>query len=775
MTLTVLEYALGNALLSLPLAILAWSIGRTRRNPSVAHFAWLLVMIRLVMPPIASVPWLSIQVPLSGAIQSDPTASRAAASSPLEPGATERVMGSVDASVDPNERVAQASADLSAEPPLAGTIVVDGWTALGCVWFAGTALVIAVSVVRIMRFQRMLRAACLPADPRVRRLAERAAADLGMRLRAEILVIPASTVPFVWSCFGRPRIVLPASIVSEMSDEDLLLVLTHELAHVRRLDHIVRWLDWAVVAWLWWNPLAWIARRGLRRAEELACDALVLRAQRADARDYGRCLVSVAESIMTPAFRAPVQACTMGDGGSLEERIRLIMSGTLRTRPSAALRTFTLATAGASMLFGVAVASPSEPVASSQAAVAAPVTASGAAQDVAPAPAPAPIRDESTSGGRSSSSTRGSSSTSSSISFKKDGKLVSIEENGSGITVTVDGKSVQARNIDDLKQQHPDAYQLYVEKPGFAVGSAGGSASGSGSQSSSSTKGSRLGSSEGGSSASDLLREKLKELQRERPDDPRLQGLIQRMLEEAAAAAPGAAPDAAPAPSTAESKSGRGAKSSTRGSSSTSSSISFKKDGKSISIQESRSGITVTVDGKSVRARNIDELKQEHPDAYKLYVEKPGFAVGSAGGSARASGSQSSSSTKGSQPGGVETKGSSSRDRSVTVIDNGKEITIAESASGITVTVGEKTIRARNAEELKKESAEAFQLYERHLNKPGTRREGTDAEDLLRGNLEEGTSASEQLRNKLKELQAETSDDPMLQELIKRMLQEMNK
>ena len=415
MTLTVLEYALGNALLSLPLAILAWSIGRTRRNPSVAHFAWLLVMIRLVMPPIASVPWLSIQGPLSGAIQSDPTASRAAASSPLEPGATERVMGSVDVSVDPNERVAQASTGVSAEPPLAGTIVVAGWTALGSVWFAGTALVIAVSVVRIMRFQRMLRAACLPADPRVHRLAERAAADLGMRLRAEILVIPASIVPFVWSCFGRPRVVLPASIVSEMSDDDLLLVLTHELAHVRRLDHIVRWLDWAIVAWLWWNPLAWIARRGLRRAEELACDALVLRAQRADARDYGRCLVLVAESIMTPAFRAPVQACTMGDGGSLEERIRLIMSGTLRTRPSVALRTFTLATAGASMLFGVAVASPSEPVASSQAAVAAP----GAAQDAAPAPAPAPIPDESTSGGGSNSSTRGSSATSSSISFKK--------------------------------------------------------------------------------------------------------------------------------------------------------------------------------------------------------------------------------------------------------------------------------------------------------------------------------------------------------------------
>lgn len=518
MTPTMFEYALGNALLALPLAALAWAIGRTRRNPSVAHFAWLLVMIRLVMPPIASVPWLSIQIPVSGMVVADQAAPRAAAPSVLESRASERPMGSVDGfairAADPNEPVVQVLAELSAEPQLAEPVLEDGWTVLGLLWLAGTVLVIAVSAVRLLRFQRMLRAACAPAGPRVRQLAERAAADLGIRFRGDIVAISANCTPFVWSCFGHPCIVLPARIVAEMSNDELRLILMHELAHVRRRDHLVRWLDWAVVAWLWWSPLAWIARRGLRTSEELACDALVLRAQDAAARDYGHCLVSVAESMMTPAFRAPVQACTMGDGGSLEERIRLIMSGTLRTRPSAALRTLTLAIAGASMLFGVAGASPAQ----------------------------------STSDGGSSSSTRGSSSTSSSISFKRDGKVVSIEENGSGITVIVDGKSVRARNLDELKQQHPDAYRLYVEKPGYATGSAGGSASASGSQSSSSTKGSRSGSPEGGSSASDLLREKLKELQRERPDDPRLQGLTERMLQEADSAAAGTAQDAAPAP-----------------------------------------------------------------------------------------------------------------------------------------------------------------------------------------------------------------------------------
>jgi beta-lactamase regulating signal transducer with metallopeptidase domain len=369
MTLTMLAYALGNTLLALPLAALAWAIARTGRHPAVAHLAWVLVMIRLVMPPIAALPWLSFEVPLPRGIVAAPMASRAAVSTGREAGDSGRPLGPARRAVAGSAARAEAAGAASSAAPTAPRALpphlVDRWTALALLWPAGTILVVAVSVLRLRRFRRALEAALSPADARVRRLAERAAADLGVPPCAGVAVIPADAAPFVWSCLGRPSVVLPASIVAEMSDDQLRLVLMHELAHVRRGDHLVRWLDWAVVAWLWWNPLAWVARRGLRATEELACDALVLRTRAAAPRLYGDCLLTVSEALIGPAIPTPPQACAMGDG-SLEERMRFIMSAASTKRPSLALRALAIAVAGVSMAAGVACVGPGPAAAAAQ-------------------------------------------------------------------------------------------------------------------------------------------------------------------------------------------------------------------------------------------------------------------------------------------------------------------------------------------------------------------------------------------------------------------------
>gem|GEM_PF-331639 len=399
MTELILEYTLGNTLLATPLAVLAWTIGRWRRHPSLAHALWVLVMIRLVMPPIAAVPWLSVKVPLeqitaaavdgrrdegsrstpsdpenasmSGAVPSaelacapgrmDGSVSRPEGAMPPDSTALRERDGSATASpsavaevlVAPASAGAQQAVSRNTEVRGGSSLAFDPWLLVGALWLVGTMLIVGISIARVVRFRRGLRVHCSPAGHEIRDVASRVAAELGVRRRFTVFAARANAVPFVWGGFGGPIIVLPAALAEDADAPSLRLILMHELAHVRRRDDLVRWLDWAVVAWLWWNPLAWIARRGLRSSEELACDALVLRTCGASTREYGACLVAAAESLAASAFRTPAQACTMGDGGSLEHRITIIMSGSLQRRPSVPLRVIAAGLAVACLMSGL--------------------------------------------------------------------------------------------------------------------------------------------------------------------------------------------------------------------------------------------------------------------------------------------------------------------------------------------------------------------------------------------------------------------------------------
>jgi uncharacterized surface protein with fasciclin (FAS1) repeats/formylglycine-generating enzyme required for sulfatase activity/beta-lactamase regulating signal transducer with metallopeptidase domain len=399
-----LEYALGNTLLAVPLALLAWMIGRSRRYPSLAHLAWVLVMFRLVMPPIAALPWLSVNIPLlppttfpavdqherDGRIApSEQRGDATCAKSPLAqiPGVPDQRGRSslppsapasntgVEAAADGGQPAAsgrQAEARPPAGQPPAAAVVetrpspgspIDPWLLAGAIWLAGTVLIIAISLVRIARFRRGVLMQCTPAGEVALSLARSVADELGIRRNYAVLTTRADAVPFVWSGLRGPVIVIPAALLADENASRLRMILMHELAHIRRRDHLVRWLDWVVVAWLWWNPLAWIARRGLRSSEELACDALVIRTCGASPREYGACLVAAAESLAGSVFRTPDQACTIGDGGSLERRITVIMSGSLQHRPSRSLRLVTASVAAMCLLSGVvAAASAQAPV-----------------------------------------------------------------------------------------------------------------------------------------------------------------------------------------------------------------------------------------------------------------------------------------------------------------------------------------------------------------------------------------------------------------------------
>lgn len=77
--------------------------------------------------------------------------------------------------------------------------------------------------------------------------------------------------PFVIGLF-QPKIYLPTSL-SEYEEEYIVL---HESTHIKRFDHIIRFISYLVLCIHWFNPLVWIAFWISGEDMEMSCDEAVI-------------------------------------------------------------------------------------------------------------------------------------------------------------------------------------------------------------------------------------------------------------------------------------------------------------------------------------------------------------------------------------------------------------------------------------------------------------------------------------------------------------------
>ncbi len=118
-------------------------------------------------------------------------------------------------------------------------------------------------------------------------------------------------VPFVIGHFA-PVIVLPMTIAAGMPWPQLRLILAHEIAHLRRADYLVNWMQLAIEVLLFFHPaVRWLSEE-MRSLREACCDDLVVDFAGGRA-DYTRALLSLEE------FRhdAPLLAPSAVAGGLL--------------------------------------------------------------------------------------------------------------------------------------------------------------------------------------------------------------------------------------------------------------------------------------------------------------------------------------------------------------------------------------------------------------------------------------------------------------------------
>jgi hypothetical protein len=92
----------------------------------------------------------------------------------------------------------------------------------------------------------------------------------------------------------KPAVLIPHSLMCELSPADLNQVVLHELAHFRRWDDWTNLIQQALTALLFFHPAVWWIEKKLGLEREMACDDEVL-AETANPRQYAECLARLAE------------------------------------------------------------------------------------------------------------------------------------------------------------------------------------------------------------------------------------------------------------------------------------------------------------------------------------------------------------------------------------------------------------------------------------------------------------------------------------------------
>ena len=161
------------------------------------------------------------------------------------------------------------------------------------------------------------------ADPRFAPAAARAARRLGL---ARVPVVAASAAIPVPVSLGlvRPRIAIPVGLEHTLADLDVESVVLHETAHIAHRHHW--WAALALVArvlW-WWHPPVLALTRRVGEVHEEVSDNEVL-ASRRDATGYARCLVAIAEQLITPPTPLPGAIALLRADSGFERRIRHIV------------------------------------------------------------------------------------------------------------------------------------------------------------------------------------------------------------------------------------------------------------------------------------------------------------------------------------------------------------------------------------------------------------------------------------------------------------------
>lgn len=314
------------------LAGATWFVSRfvsRRARPALHAALWIIVLVKFIVPfgPSWSLS-LASTTHAATAWFGETFTSDANAATPTTPDETVQVLF-----LTPLD----GGAPMTASPPREVAATWPITTVLALLYVIGVMLTAGVRIVAYVRFARRCHRLA-SAEPETLAWVRAACARYGFRRGLSVLVTNDVRAPFVFGVI-RPTLVLSRLQLGDANE--LEAVVLHEIAHLRRGDMFLRYLQWFVGTLLFfWPVVAWVNRR-IDLAREHCCDEWALSHGRISAGEYARCLLRAVQPVRSRfAIYAPAAMAKNLD--TVERRIEMILESPSRRRaalgiPAAAL------------------------------------------------------------------------------------------------------------------------------------------------------------------------------------------------------------------------------------------------------------------------------------------------------------------------------------------------------------------------------------------------------------------------------------------------------
>ena len=337
------RFALAMLIQSAILILLLYLIDRLIRKHVRAVFRyciWMLVFVKLMLPPALALPtgigyWCGFDLPT--------VTNQEPASVVTEPFVTEpslftpqtidiEIPAEVTAIKRENVYTLPAKAveippaeEISTPVPASAEPESCTWQAIiFLLWLVGV-LVFTVIIIQRFLFVRSLLAQSEPARGRLPELLDECRERMGIRKPLGLRL--SKSLPSPAACgLASPVIVMPAALAKNLSREKLRAVLLHELAHVKRYDLWVNFLQTVLQVVYFYNPLLWLANAVVRGLREKAVDEMVLTKLGHEAANYSHTLIDIAEMAFTRPWLSLRLVGVVESKKALKDRIRHILS-----------------------------------------------------------------------------------------------------------------------------------------------------------------------------------------------------------------------------------------------------------------------------------------------------------------------------------------------------------------------------------------------------------------------------------------------------------------